>query len=257
MLKVLEPLWNDKTETASRVRGRIEAVLGWATTRSYRTGDNPARWRGHLENLLPKPGKVKRVERFAAMRYAEIGEFMVELRQQDGVAARALEFAILTAARTGEITGARWSEFNLAEHLWIVPPERMKAGREHRVPLSDAAMAVVDAMQTARINDHVFPGSAGSLNHKALLRLMERTRRSDATVHGFRSTFRDWCAERTAYPAEVAEMALAHSVGSAVEQAYRCSDLFDRRRRLMDDWARFCSVPATESAKMVAIGERW
>lgn len=255
VMKVLEPLWNDKTETASRVRGRIEAVLGWATTRGYRTGDNPARWRGHLENLLPKPGKVKRVERFAAMPYAEIGAFMVELRQQKSIAARALEFAILTAARTGEVIGARWDEINMTERLWTVPAERMKAGREHRVPLSDAAMVVLDELRATPVDEYVFPGVAGPLNHKTLLRLLERMQRTDITVHGFRSTFRDWAAERTSFPAEVAEMALAHSVGSAVEQAYRRSDLFDRRRRLMDDWAGYCAAPAA-AGEVVAIGRR-
>jgi integrase len=245
VMKVLEPIWTTTTETASRLRGRIEAVLGWATTRGYRQGDNPARWRGHLEKLLPKPGKVKRVERFPALPYAGVSAFMAELRRQDSIGAHPLEFLILTAARTGEVTGARWDEISLAERLWTVPASRMKAGREHRVPLSDAAVAIVEQMAATRLNDYVFPGSAGPLNHKALLRVLTRMGRSDITVHGMRSTFRDWAAERTNYPAEVAEMALAHTVGSAVEQAYRRSDLFERRRRLMDDWARFChQLPA-------------
>lgn len=255
VLKVLEPIWTEKSETASRVRGRIESVLDWATAREYRQGENPARWRGHMENLLPKAAKVKRVEHHAALPYSEIGEFMVELRQHGGSTALALEFAILTAARTGEVVGARWEEIDFAERLWTIPASRIKASREHRVPLSDAALAVLDRMQQVRKGDFVFPGrdSGSSVNSAGLFHTLRRLW-PDITVHGFRSTFRDWAAERTAYPAEVAEMALAHSVGSAVEQAYRRSDLFDRRRRLMDDWARYCAAPATTGAKVVAIG---
>ena len=246
-LRVLEPIWTEKPETASRVRGRIEAVLDWATAREYRQGENPARWRGHLENLLPKAAKVKRVEHHAALPYSEIGAFMAELRQHGGSTTLALEFLILTAARTGEVVGSRWEEIDFADRLWTIPASRIKAGREHRVPLSDAAMAVLDRMQQVRRGAYVFPGrdSNAPVNSAGLFHSLRRLSWSDLTVHGFRSTFSTWAAERTAYPYEVREMALAHTVGNAVERAYQRSDLYDRRRRLMDDWARYCSAPAT------------
>jgi integrase len=244
VMRVLEPIWATKPETAGRVRGRIESILDWATTRGHRTGENPARWRGHLETLLPKRSKIARVEHHPALPYAEIGAFMIELRQQASVAARALEFTILTAARTGQTIGARWAEINLAERLWIVPAERMKAGREHRVPLSDAAMVIIEQMAAVRASDFVFPGArAGqSIGDSTILNTLRRMGRGDITPHGFRSTFRDWCAERTLFPAEVAEMALAHTVTNAVEAAYRRGDLFDKRRQLADAWATFCAA---------------
>jgi integrase len=248
VLQALEPIWTVKPETAGRVRGRIESVLDWATARGYRQGENPARWRGHLENLLPSRSKVRRIEHHAALPYSEIAPFIAELRQQEGVAARALEFAILTAARTGEAIGAGWSEINLAERLWSVPAKRMKAGRDHRVPLCDAATAIVEDMQTLRQGDHVFPGGKAGrpISNMAMLMLLRRMGRGDLTAHGFRSSFRDWAAERTTFPAEVAEMALAHAVGDKVEAAYRRGDLFDKRRRLMDAWAAYCDTkPAT------------
>jgi integrase len=252
VLKAIEPIWKTRTETASRVRGRIESVLDWATVRGYRSGDNPARWRGHLESLLPGRSKVRRVEHHAALPYPEIGAFMAELRQQQGVAARALEFAILAAARTGEVIGAKWEEINLADRLWTIPAERMKAGREHRVPLSDAAMAVIERMR-GNGSEYVFPGRRRHpLSGAAMLMLLRRMGRGDLTVHGFRSSFRDWAAERTAFPAEIAEMALAHAVGSAVEQAYRRSDMFQKRRLLAEQWATFCNSPAT-SGEVVPI----
>jgi integrase len=257
VMKALQPIWTEKPETATRLRGRIESILDYAKTAGYRQGENPARWRGHLENLLPSPNKVKRVAHHPALPYAEIAEFMTELRQRRTVGARALEFAILTAARTGEVLEATWNEIDVANRLWTVPADRMKSGREHRVPLSDAVTAIIEEMAEGRSGPYVFPGqrsgqplSAGG----ALLAVLRRMGRGDLTTHGFRSTFRDWAAERTSYPAEVAEMALAHSVGSAVEQAYRRSDLFERRRRLMDDWARFCAAQAAESANVVPIG---
>jgi integrase len=256
VVKVLQPIWTDKPATATRVRGAIESILDLARTAGYREGENPARWRGHLENLLPKPSKVRRAEHHAALPYSEIGAFMVELRERDTVGAAALEFVILTAARTGEALGATWDEINVAERLWIIPAERMKAHKEHRVPLSDAAMAIVERMAAVRTSDYIFPGQRGGQPLSAsgaLLAVLERMGWADLTTHGFRSTFRDWCAERTAYPAEVAEMALAHSVGSAVEQAYRRSDLFDRRRRLMDDWARYCSATVPTTGEVVAM----
>jgi integrase len=236
VMRAVEPIWTAKPETASRVRGRIESVLDWATARNYRQGENPARWRGHLENLLPARSKVRRVEHHAALPYAEIGAFMAELRARDGVAARALEFAILTAARTGEVIGATWAEFDLQDRLWTIPAERMKAGREHRVPLSAPALAILQALPKGEPSDRVFP-----LSQMALLMTLRRMGRGDLTVHGFRSTFRDWAAERTGFPAEVAEMALAHTVADKVEAAYRRGDLFAKRRQLAEAWAKFCA----------------
>jgi integrase len=256
VMRVLEPIWAEKPETAGRVKGRIELILGWAATRGYRAGENPARWRGHLENLLPKKSKVARVEHHPAAHYGEIGAFITELRQRDGIPARALEFLILTAARTGEVTGARWDEINLVDRVWVVPGSRMKGGREHRVPLSDAAMAVVEQMTKIRHGDLVFPGQVAGrpIANTAFLVLLRRMGLGDLTAHGFRSSFRDWCAERTAFPAEVAEMALAHAVGDKVEAAYRRGDLFEKRRQLADAWARFCDAPTvTGGEKVVAL----
>jgi integrase len=238
ILRVLEPIWLLKPETASRVRGRIESVLDWAKTRGYRTGENPARWRGHLENLLPARAKVRK--------------FMVALRQQDSIAARALEFTILTAARSGEVLGAKWDEIDLTGKVWTVPEDRMKAGNAHRVPLSDAAMSVLNEMWPLRNGGFPFPSQdlTGMLGHAALFMLLRRMGRGDVTTHGFRSTFRDWAAERTHYPNEVVEMALAHTVGSKVEAAYRRGDLFDKRRLLMVDWATFCAtLPAIHAGE--------
>ncbi len=249
VMRAVEPIWTVKPETASRLRGRIESVLDWATARGYRQGENPARWRGHLENLLPARSKVRRVEHHAALPYGEIAAFMGELRGRDGIAARALEFAILTAARTGEVIGATWAEFDLQGRLWTIPAERMKAGREHRVPLSAPALAILQALPKGEPSDRVFP-----LSQMALLMTLRRMGRGDLTVHGFRSTFRDWAAERTGFPAEVAEMALAHTVADKVEAAYRRGDLFAKRRQLADAWAKFCAMPATAGGKVVAIG---
>jgi integrase len=245
VMKAIEPIWNEKPETASRVRGRIEAILDWATVRGYRTGENPARWRGHLDKLLPKKTKVRRVEHHAALAFAAIGVFMGELRKQDGVGARALQFAILTAARTGEVIGAGWDEFDFTERLWTVPAERMKAGKEHRVPLSDAPLAILEELSKFRQGDFVFPGrrTGQPISNMAMTMTLRRMGRGGLTVHGFRSTFRDWAAERTGFPAEVAEMALAHTVADKVEAAYRRGDLFQKRRQMMDAWARFCMTP--------------
>jgi integrase len=254
VLSVLEPIWRTKTETATRVRLRIEAVLSWATARGYRAaGDNPARWRGHLDNLLPARAKVQRVEHHPALPYAEIGAFMARLRPDTSIAARALEFLILTAARSGEVLQARWDEIDLPSRLWTVPAERMKSGREHRVPLSDAAIAIVKAMAAIQLNDYVFPGRRGALGRTALFDQLRRIGRADLTTHGFRSTFRSWSAGRTNFPREVAEMALAHTVGDAVERAYQRSDLFEKRRQLADAWARFCAVPAVTGGEVVAL----
>lgn len=242
VMKVLEPIWSTKTETASRVRGRIEAILDWATVRGHRQGDNPARWKGHLDHLLPARAKVQKVEHHSALPYAEIGDFMTSVRAQEGTSARALELLILTASRTGEVIGATWGEFDLPGKLWTIPAERMKAGREHRVPLSPAALRVLEAMQKVQTRDFVFPGGKPEkpLSNMALLQLLKRMDRPDLTAHGFRSTFRDWAAETTNFPRDVAEMALAHAIGDKVEAAYRRGDLFDKRRKLMEAWAAYC-----------------
>lgn len=243
--KVLEPIWATKSETASRVRGRIEAVLDWAKARGYRDGENPARWRGHLDKLLPARRKVRKVEHHAALPYVEMPDFMAALRQREGAAARALEFAILTAGRTGEVIGAKWCEIDLEACMWTIPASRMKAGREHRVPLSDRAIDILQGLALENGNEFVFAGAREkqALSNMALLMTLRRMGRDDLTVHGFRSSFRDWAAEQTRYPNEVVEMALAHSVSNAVEAAYRRGDLFDKRRRLMADWVAFCAEP--------------
>jgi integrase len=257
VLKVLEPIWSSKPETASRLRGRIESVLDWATVRGYRTGDNPARWRAHLDKLLPARSKVRKVKHHAALAYVEMPPFMEALRAQEGIAARALEFTILTAARTGETIGATWKEINWREKYWTVPASRMKAGKEHRVPLCDRAVAILRDMNPAdeAPNDaeqFIFATANGPpLSNMALLMLLRRMDRGNITVHGFRSSFRDWAAERTDFPAEVAEMALAHAVGNKVEGAYRRSDLFERRRRIMAEWANFCGTEITASERKV------
>jgi integrase len=256
VLKVLEPIWTTKPETAGRVRGRIESILDSAKVRGYRAGENPARWRGHLDKLLPARSKVQRVEHHAALPYAELPGFLVSLREQEGIAARALEFAIMTAARTGEVTGARWSEMNLLDKTWTLPDARMKSGREHRVPLSPRALAILKEMQAHRHADDafVFPGAKHGrpLSNMAFLMLLRRMGRGDVTAHGFRSSFRNWAAERTRVPSEVAEMALAHTVSDKTIAAYNRSDLFDRRRRLMAAWATFCTAPEKKAKRNVA-----
>lgn len=243
VVRVLAPIWTSKTETATRLRGRIEAILDWARVQGYRAGENPARWRGHLDHLLADPGRVKRVQHFAALPWQDVGAFMADLRQQDGMAARALEFAILTACRSGEARGARWREIDFDAALWIVPAERMKAKREHRVPLSTQALALLRRLP--RVDELVFPGRGGRpLSDMSLTAVLRRMGR-DVTVHGFRSSFRDWAAEATAYPREVAEHALAHRLPDKTEAAYQRGDLIEKRRRLMQDWADFCDrLPA-------------
>jgi integrase len=254
VLKVLEPIWTRKPETASRVRGRTEAVLDWAKARGYRTGENPARWRGHLDHLLPAKAKVRKVEHHAALSYARIGAFLAALRKQNGIAARALEFLVLTATRTGETLGGTWNEVDMGAKLWTIPAGRMKAGKEYRVPLSDAALALLEQMHDIRHSDYVFPGGRDRrpLSETSLLMLLRRMGHGDITAHGFRSTFRDWAAERTSFPREVAEMALAHAIPDAVEAAYRRGDLFDKRRKLMQAWADFCAKPS-HRGEVVAI----
>jgi integrase len=250
VLKAIEPIWTSTPETASRVRGRIEAVLNWATTRNYRSGENPARWRGHLNNVLPNRTKVRRVAHHSALPFADAPAFMAALRSRFSISARALEFTILTAARTGETILATWAEFDLDAGVWIVPAERMKAEREHRVPLSNRTIEILRSLP--RAGKFVFPGAmaAKPLSNMAMLQLLRGMRDDGITVHGFRSTFRDWAAERTAYPNHVIEMALAHAIGDKVEAAYRRGDLFDTRRRLMDAWADYCaSVPPVTSSR--------
>lgn len=244
VMKVLEPIWTSIPETAGRVRGRIESVIDWATARGHRQGENPARWKGHLENLLPKRAKVRKVKHHPALPYQDLPAFMAELRAREGVAAKALEFTILTAARTSEVTGAGPGELNRDMKVWTVPEGRIKGEKEHRVPLSDPASAIAKEMLKFGGN-FLFPGGKAKkpLSNNAMLALLERMGRDDITVHGFRSTFRDWAAEQTNYPREVAEMALAHVVEDKVEGAYRRGDLFEKRRRLMDEWARYCATP--------------
>jgi integrase len=250
VLKALEPIWATKPETAGRVRGRIEAILDWTTARGYRTGENPARWRGHLDKLLPARSKVRQVKHHPALRYAELPAFLASLRGQQCASARALEFTILTAARTGETIGARWDEIDSQGKIWVVPGSRMKAGKEHRVPLSPAALRILEDMQARRESAFVFPGERrAGLSDMSMLMLLRRMGCESLTVHGFRSSFRDWAAEKTNFPGEVVEMALAHAVGSKVEAAYRRGDLFDKRRKLMDAWASFCApAPANNVA---------
>ena len=257
VMKSIEPIWKTKTETAFRLRGRIEAVLDWATVRQFRQGENPARWRGHLDHLLPERSKIQKVRHHPALAYAEVGGFMVELRKQEGAAARALQLAILTAGRTGEVIGARWQEIDLGEKVWTIPAVRMKVGREHRVPLSVPALAILDELGKTGKEGLVFPGRrvGNPLSTMAMLTVLRRMGREDLTTHGFRSTFRDWAAESTNFAREVAEMALAHSVSDKVEAAYRRGDLFEKRRKLMEAWASFCFKPAVE-ADVVAIRRR-
>jgi integrase len=245
VMKAIEPLWLIKLETASRVRGRIESILDWAKTRGYRDGENPARWRGHLENLLAKRSKVHRAKHLAALPFVEIAAFITKLRRRQGAAARALEFAVLTGARSDEALGATWGEVDFAEKHWTIPGERMKGEVTHRVPLSDRAIEILGEMHALRQGDLVFPGrGGGSLSHSAMRRVLAAMDRDDLTVHGFRSTFRDWASECTNFPREVCEAALAHAIDNKVEAAYRRGDLFQKRRQLMAAWARYCAAPA-------------
>lgn len=252
VLKVLERIWSGKPETASRVRGRIESVLDWATARGYRQGENPARWKGHLDHLLPRRGKLARVRHHAALPYPELPAFMTELRAKPGVSARALEFTILTVGRTGEVIAASWEEIDTAAAIWTVAAERMKSGREHRVPLCDRALAILNDLprEAGNSNGFVFIGARGSrpLSNMALLAVLKRMQRADLTVHGFRSSFRDWAAETTNFPNHVVEMALAHAIGGGVEAAYRRGDLFAKRKALMDEWGRYCEQAGNEKA---------
>jgi len=244
VLKVLEPIWTTTPETASRIRGRIEAVLDWAKVRGYRDGENPARWRGHLKQALPARSRLTRGRHHDTVPYVEMPEFMTELRGRAGVSARALEFTILTAARTGDVIGARWSEIDLQAKLWTIPAGRMKASKEHRVPLSDPALEVLSALP--RESEFVFVGvrAGRPMSNSNMLELVRRMRGMGATAHGFRSSFKDWVTETTAYPNELSEIALAHAVTDQTEAAYRRGDMMEKRRRLMADWARYCEREA-------------
>ena len=255
VMRVLKPIWRKKTETASRLRGRIESILDWARVHGYRSGENPARWKGNLDHLLPARSKVQPVQHYAALPYSEIAEFMAELHRRPDGAARALEFTILTAARTNEAIGATRGEIDLREKAWNVPAARMKSGRDHRMPLSKRALAIIEATGSSNAKDaFIFEGRnpGRPLSNMAMLKLLERMGRSDITTHGFRSSFRDWAAERTNFSSEVVEMALAHAVEDNTEAAYRRGDLFEKRRALMDAWADFCARGAS-SAKVVAL----
>lgn len=243
VLAVLEPIWLTKTETASRLRSRIELVLDWATARGYREGLNPARWRGHLDKLLAAPNKVAKVEHHPAVAVSDIGAFMVRLRAASGMGARALEFAILTAARSGEVRGATWAEIDTKAKAWVLPPARMKAGKEHRVPLSDAAVSLLRELPQGEPEDLIFTAPRGGTLSDATLAAVMRRMELKAVPHGFRSTFRDWAAERTNYPRDMAEMALAHAIDSKTEEAYRRGDMMEKRRRMMTEWAAFCAKP--------------
>jgi integrase len=261
--RILEPIWIRLPETAARVRGRIEAVLDYAKTHGWRSGENPARWKGHLQNVLPARDRVSRVEHHAALPWADIGGFMLDLRGQVGMAALALRFAILTAARTGEVIGAQWSEIEMQGAIWTIPAARMKTGKLHRVPLPDAALDVLrEAAKLGRTtapDAPVFAGGNGvrGLSNMAMLALLRRMKRGDLTVHGFRSSFRDWASEVTGYQREVVEQALAHLIPDKVEAAYRRGDLFEKRRRLMADWAAFCaSTSPDEMGEVVALARR-
>ncbi|TDU32825.1 integrase [Panacagrimonas perspica] len=249
VLGIVSPIWTTKTETATRVRSRIEIVLDYAIVLKWRTAGNPARWRGGLERLLPRPTKVRKVKHHAALHYSELPAFMAALRVQNGIGPLALEFAILTAGRTGEVIGAIENEFDLESRVWRVPADRMKGGKPHHVPLSDRAVEILEGL-SGTDRGFVFPGMKESkpLSNMALLATLKRMKRGDLTTHGFRSTFRDWCAEATSYPRDVAEMALAHSIPNKTEAAYRRGDLFEKRAALMRDWAAFCASGQTHRA---------
>jgi integrase len=264
MCKVLEPIWTTKTETAKRVRARVEAILDYATVKKYRDGANPARWKGNLEKLLPKPAEIQVVEHHPALPYVELPNFMTALRDQSGTSARAFEFLILTSSRTNEVIGAKWKEVDLDNSLWVVPKERLKTGKkrnaDHRVPLSGRAVEILRDIKPENVDGdaYVFPGTKADkpLSNMAFLMLLRRMSRTDLTAHGFRSTFKDWGHERTNFATEVIEMALAHTVGDKVEQAYRRGDLFDKRRQLSELWSEYCAGQSqAPTANVVPIRE--
>jgi integrase len=246
VLAALQPIWMTKPETASRVRGRIEKVLDAAKAKGYRSGENPARWRGHLDHLLPKQSKLARGHH-AAMPYEHVAAFVGRLRESDSLTAQALEFCILTAVRSGEVLGMRWSEVNLEKGIWTLPPHRMKAGREHRVPLPERAVAILKHLAETRTGDFVFPGQRKDrpLSDSAMHKMLRWMEADTATVHGFRSSFRDWAGNETSYPRDLIETALAHAIADKAEQAYRRSDALEKRRKLMEAWAAYCDPNRT------------
>jgi integrase len=256
VMKVLE-IWHEKPETASRVRGRIEAVLDWATVRGYRQGENPARWRGHLDQLLPKKTKVRKVRHHPAMPYLEVPGFMARLRAQDSISARALEFTILAAVRTNETIHATWDEIDPAAKTWTIPGRRMKSERPHRVPLTDRMLEILASLAREQSNPHLFIGARNGkgLSDMAMLELLRGMDGNGYTVHGFRSSFRDWCAEMTNYPRELAEAALAHVLKDKTEASYQRGDLFEKRRKLMRTWAGYCASLPRTAGDVVAIAE--
>lgn len=255
VVKVLEPIWKTKTETANRLRGRIENVLAWATVSGHRSGDNPARWRGNLEYALPRPSKVRSVVHHPAIPWQDMGQFMADLRQREGMGARALEFAILTAARSGEVRRATWDEIDMQAKVWTVPAVRMKAKRPHRVPLSGAAMALLEALPRVEGSPYVFPAARGGALSDMSLSAVTRRMGVDAVPHGFRSTFKDWARSSTAFPDEVSELALAHVNNDATRAAYARDELLPKRKQLMDAWAKFCAAPKRSSGSVVRIGQ--
>ena len=252
VLTCLKPIWTTKTETATRVRQRIETVLNYGKAKGYREGDNPAAWKGGLEPVLPKPNKLKNVQHHEALPYDKLPAFMSQLKAQAGQGAQALRFTILTAARTGEVIGAQWQEIDFEKRLWIIPKERMKAGYEHRIALSKAAIGLLKNLP--RISEHIFPGQKQGkhISNVTMLKTLERMKRDDLTVHGFRSTFRDWIAEKTNYPARMAETALAHQLKDETERAYQRGDLLEKRAAMMEAWARYCDIHKGKIVKLHA-----
>jgi integrase len=267
IMRVLEPIWHEKTDTAKRTRGRIETVLNYATVRKFRHGDNPARWTGYLSELLARPSRLAPVQHHAALDYKNIATFMAQLRQHEGIGALALEFTVLTCARTGETLGATYDEIDFDDKVWIVPGSRIKAGQEHRVPLSKATMAVLHKVRKittdiggkAGKSKLLFPNdrTGGQLSPNALLSILKRMKRADVTVHGFRSAFRDWAAEDTHFPSDAAELALAHKVSNKVEAAYRRGSMFNKRRLMMEAWANYYAKPVvTEAGKVLTFSAK-
>jgi integrase len=256
VLAVLEPIWSSKTETATRVRGRIELVLDWARVRGYRSGENPARWRGHLDKLLAAPKKITKVQHHPAVPVKQVSQFYAKLCERTGTGARALEFALLTAARSGEVRGATWDEIDLDAKLWTVPDKRMKAGKLHRVPLSTAVIKLLKSLPRVEGSDLLFPAArGGQLSDMSLTAVMRRMG-LEYVPHGLRSTFRDWVAECTNHPRELAEKALAHTLTNDVEAAYHRSDVLEKRRAMMQDWAKFVATPSASTANVVSLKRR-
>ena len=253
LVKMLKPIWTTKTETATRVRQRIESVLAWASVNKFRSGDNPARWKGNLEHALPKPSKVKRVEHHAALPWQEIGTFMADLRKREGIGARALEFAILTAARSGEVRGATWDEIDLKAKLWTIPASRMKANKTHRVPLSEPAIKLLKALPRLEGSPYVFAAVRGGMLSDMSISAVTRRMGVDVVPHGFRSSFKDWCRSSTAYPDEVSELAMAHVNNDATRSAYARDELLPQRQRLMAEWAKYCSTVRRKAATVVPL----